>query len=207
MQILKKEQPDLWRLKQKQGGITACTKKEMDAHVEKFIVQTFGQEVLGFEAVAEFGEYERMAMINTMMMIVFSHRYCKGDVFIAEATQETSGNAIDFTIVRDVMYKYSKKAQDRFFAHPIEAFFFAAFSLSDEGIQFLKSKPDNMGDANKLQRLQSDLSELKNQSVESLSNQSKMKKEPESVSLQISQSPLLGEFLFQQLHRLTKGKL
>ena len=51
------------------------------------------------------------------------------------------------------MYKYSKKAQDRFFAHPIEAFLFSAFSLSDEGIQFLKSKPDNICDANKLQRL------------------------------------------------------
>lgn len=166
MTLLKKDHPDLWRQKQKQGGITACSKREMDTHVEKFIEQTFGPEVLAFEHVAEFGEYERMAMINTMMMIVFSHRYCKGDVFITEATKETSGNAIDFTIVRDVMYKYSKKAQDRFFAHPIESFLFAAFALSDEGIQFLKSKPDNIGDANKLHRLQSDLSELKNQSVD-----------------------------------------
>ena len=66
------------------------------------------------------------------------------------------------------MYKYSKKAQDRFFAHPIEAFFFAAFSLSDEGIHFLRSKPDNMGDASKLQRLQSDLGELKGQAITSL---------------------------------------
>lgn len=88
-----------------------------------------------------------------MMMIVFSHRYCKGDLFINEATQDISNNSIDFSIVRDVMYKYSKKAQDRFFAHPIEAFLFSAFSLSDEGIQFLKSKPDNMGDAQKLLRL------------------------------------------------------
>jgi hypothetical protein len=38
MIILKKEHPDLWRKKQKQGGITATTKVEMDLLVEKFIV-------------------------------------------------------------------------------------------------------------------------------------------------------------------------
>ena len=69
-------------------------------------------------------------------MIVFSHRYSKGDRFITEAEQETD-SIVDFTIVRDVMYKYSKKAQDRYFSFPIEAFLFAAFSLSDEGLHFL----------------------------------------------------------------------
>lgn len=108
-----------------------------------------------------------MQMINNVMMVVFSHRYCKNDVFINEALSSTE-ECIDFSIVRDVMYKYSKKAQDRFFSHPIEAFLFAAFALSDEGINFLKSKPDNMGDANKVQRLQSDLTDLKNQAVDSL---------------------------------------
>ena len=120
--------------------------------VEKFIVQTFGSGLLSFKEKS-LGDYDRMCLINTMMMIVFSHRYCKGDQFILEAAQASGGNAIDFSIVRDVMYKYSKKAQDRFFAHPIEAFLFSAFSLSDEGLSFLKSKPDNMGDAHKLQRL------------------------------------------------------
>ena len=63
------------------------------------------------------------------------------------------------------MYKYSKKAQDRYFSFPIEAFLFAAFSLSDEGLMFLKSKPDNQGDDDKLQRLQDDLAELKTQAI------------------------------------------
>jgi hypothetical protein len=47
-----------------------------------------------------------------MMMIVFSHRYSKGDVFILEAEKDAPvGKAvIDFAIIRDVMYKYSKKA-------------------------------------------------------------------------------------------------
>ena len=66
------------------------------------------------------------------------------------------------------MYKYSKKAQDRYFSYPIEAFWFAAFSLSDEGNTFLRSKPDNQGDEVKLLRLKNDLTDLKNQAVESL---------------------------------------
>lgn len=48
-----------------------------------------------------------------MMMIVFSHRYSKGDKFIleSEACSSTQLTApIDFTIIRDTMYKYSKKA-------------------------------------------------------------------------------------------------
>lgn len=104
------------------------------------------------------------------MMICFSHRYNKGDRFIQEAEKEAEAN-IDFTIVRDVMYKYSKKAQDRYFSYPIEAFLFAAFSLSDEGINFLQNKPDNQADPEKLKRLRSDLAELKNQAVLSLQGQ------------------------------------
>jgi hypothetical protein len=146
----------------------------MDLLVEKFIVQTFGQELFNYDDQPDLGSSEKMALINTMMMIVFSHRYCKGDLFIHEAINNVNENSIDFSIVRDVMYKYSKKAQDRFFSHPIDAFLFATFSLSDEGIQFLKSKPDNMGDAHKLQRLQHDLSELKNQSIYSLEKQGKL---------------------------------
>lgn len=152
------------------GGITATTKSEMDQLVELFVIQTFGQDMFG----GNMDSYDKMAIVNTVMMIVFSHRHCKGDVFINEATNGQNGNQIDFSIVRDVMYKYSKKAQDRFFAHPIEAFLFAAFALSDEGIHFLKSKPDNMNDLNKLQRLQSDLSELKNQAMQSLEKQNKL---------------------------------
>jgi len=86
-------------------------------------------------------------------MIVFSHRYCKGDKFIIEAETLAKANnstPIDFSIVRDTMYKYSKKAQDRFFSFPIESFLFAAFSLSDEGLKFLQNKPDNVSDGDKL---------------------------------------------------------
>ena len=44
------------------------------------------------------------------------------------------------------MYKYSKKAEDRYFSYEMESFMFAAFSLSEEGVKFLKDKPDNYKD-------------------------------------------------------------
>ena len=73
-------------------------------------------------------------------------------------------NHADFTIVRDVMYKYSKKAQERFFTYPIESFYFAHFALSKSGQKFIESKPTNPGSSgysSKLERLLRDTAELK----------------------------------------------
>jgi hypothetical protein len=41
--------------------------------------------------------------ITMLMVVVHSHRHNKEDAFIAEMS-------IDFALVRDTMYKYSKKA-------------------------------------------------------------------------------------------------
>ncbi len=44
------------------------------------------------------------------MMIVFSHRHSKQDKFVLEIEQEKQEDTqIDFSIIRDVMYHYSKK--------------------------------------------------------------------------------------------------
>ena len=110
------------------------------------------------------------------------------------------------------MYKYSKKAQDKYFSFPIRAFFFAAFSLSDEGISFLQSKPDVANDREKLVRLQSDLAELKNKAIESLQNQSKLNdsitsNSHQQVDHQDVQSIKLGIYLFSELKKMTKGNI
>ena len=45
------------------------------------------------------------------MMVLFSHRYTKYDKFFEENMEDGELEPIiDFTIRRDVMYKYSKKA-------------------------------------------------------------------------------------------------
>jgi hypothetical protein len=45
---------------------------------------------------------------------------------------------------------------------------FAAFALSDEGLAFLRDKPDNVKDSCKLKRLLRDLHQLKDQAINSL---------------------------------------
>ncbi len=61
-----------------------------------------------------------------LMVVVHSHRHNKDDPFINNL------NAVDFSLVRDTMYKYSKKAQDRFFSYPVFAFLFYSFSIKGE---------------------------------------------------------------------------
>jgi hypothetical protein len=62
-----------------------------------------------------------------MMAFTFAHRHEKEDLFIAQTKMEGS---IDFSVVRDVMYKYSKKSQDTFFSKHFETFFFLKFAKS-----------------------------------------------------------------------------
>ena len=44
-----------------------------------------------------------MNLIKSMMAFVYAHRHNKEDLFLKESN-------IDFTILRDCMYHYSKKA-------------------------------------------------------------------------------------------------
>lgn len=126
------------------------------------------------------------------MMILFSHRHTKRDTFIEEAQQEASESgcpslAIDFSVIRDVMYKYSKKAEERYFQCETESFMFAAFALSDEGLDFLKYKPDNYKDQGKLNRILRDLASLKDQALASLEAMSQGRMPKSSVDASASQ--------------------
>ena len=76
--------------------------------------------------------------ITMLMVVVHSHRHNKDDAFISEVN-------IDFSLVRDTMYKYSKKAQERFFSYPIFAFLYAWFATSKEGMNFTVEKFSSKG--------------------------------------------------------------
>jgi hypothetical protein len=94
----------------------------MDMAIHEFIAKSFGDHILSSESVSE---DQRQKIIESMMAFVYAHRHNKDDRFIIEAK---SRGFIDFSIVRDVMYKYSKRAQDRFFENAIESYFFAKFA-------------------------------------------------------------------------------
>jgi len=65
--------------------------------------------------------------MSALTMVVLSHRHNKEDSI---ASKKDDRNELDFTIVRDTMYKYSKKAQDRFFSNHFLAFLFVHFASS-----------------------------------------------------------------------------
>ena len=88
------------------------------------------------------------------MAVVHSHRHNKDDTRsniqslpepIANEESSALGANVDFTLVRDTMYKYSKQAQKRFFENPALAFMFAWFATSSEGMNFIQSKYNDKG--------------------------------------------------------------
>jgi hypothetical protein len=66
--------------------------------------------------------------ISAVLAIVLSHHYQKEEILSI-----LEWSPVDFTPMRDTMYKYSKKVEEKFFADPCCAYFFAQFSCSFRG--------------------------------------------------------------------------
>ena len=66
-------------------------------------------------------------------MIVFCHRHHKSDAYL-------KNTPVEFSVVREPMYKYSKAAQERFFEQPEFAFLFAYFAKSEHSLNFQQHK-------------------------------------------------------------------
>jgi len=65
-------------------------------------------------------EKARFEFVELVKLLVLSHRHNKNDDFLKDPL-------IDFNIVREPMYKYSKQAQDKFFNLATYAFLFSWF--------------------------------------------------------------------------------
>ena len=66
-------------------------------------------------------------------------------------------------VQRDVSYKYSKKAEDRFLAYFFETYLFAVFGLSEEGREFITCR-DDMNDE-KLPKITAEMDALTEKAV------------------------------------------
>ena len=115
---MKIEQPAAWNQYMKNGAIKSLSKDKMYQIVQDFIDHLFGKDILTNNATLKVNQ--KKAIILRVMMILFSHRHTKNDTFIEEAQKEAEESgcrelAIDFSVIRDVMYKYSKKAEEKYF--------------------------------------------------------------------------------------------
>ena len=74
--------------------------------------------------------------------MVLSNQYQKDEI------QKIATNTpINFDIVRDVMYKYSKKAEERYLGTACEAFILYKFAHSEDGQNYINNKLEKI-DAN-----------------------------------------------------------
>jgi hypothetical protein len=110
-------------------SLSHMTKEEVEKNLINFIDHVFGKELL---KSTKLSENERQQIIQSMMIFVFAHRHTKGDTFITETQKAMEKNDsknlhFDFSIVRNVMYLYSKKAQEHYMTFPVESFFLAHF--------------------------------------------------------------------------------
>lgn len=103
-------------------NLNVVSKSQMQTLLLGFLEFQFGIKLF------ELSEDLKKTFALRMMAFLFTHRHGKEDKFLAESRAD--GDELDFDIVRDVMYKYSKKAQDKFFSHPIESFFLISFAGS-----------------------------------------------------------------------------
>lgn len=71
--------------------------------------------------------------LELLKLLVFSHRHNKNDAFLQNPL-------VDFSVVREPMYKYSKTAQEKFFEYPTFAFLFVWFASSPDARIFSDSK-------------------------------------------------------------------
>ena len=103
------------------------TNKEVEHSLIEFTRQTFSglMETLTPKAQFEF--------IDLVKLLVFSHRHNKNDPYLKDSL-------IDFDVVRDPMYKYSKNSQDKFFNFPAYSFLFAYFTRLPEARDFCMQK-------------------------------------------------------------------
>lgn len=66
--------------------------------------------------------------------VVFCHRFNKQDSFLQAKPM------VDYSVVRDPLYKYSRHAQETFFKVPVLAYLFGWFCNSQQGRQFMQTR-------------------------------------------------------------------
>ena len=78
-------------------------------------------------------EKAKFEFIELLKLLVFSHRHNKNDDYLKDPL-------IDFSTVREPMYKYSRHAQDKFFDYCSYAFLFAWYQANPKAGKFSAEK-------------------------------------------------------------------
>lgn len=105
-----------------------------------------------------FTEDEFSELMSFMMALVNSHKHNKNVVL-------KNNKKLDFDTIRDTMYKYSKKSQNKFFENSVLSFIFAWFAKNSK--QFVAEKFSDK-DADYQSKIQEEIHQLRDLAVGSL---------------------------------------
>ena len=125
-------------------------------------VRNFVQAELGLQNITDI----RDEIVIKMLILLFSHRHNKGDLFITELEDQKMD--LDFSIQRDIMYKYSKISHDNFFKSPIDMYFLIKFADSDDCISFIEKEAVESEIEGKGTRVKNEITNLKTQAIHQL---------------------------------------
>eukprot|EP00347_Sterkiella_histriomuscorum_P014053 403362339 len=148
---------------------------------------TFAEKYFG-DVILEMSTDFRQQFLGYLMGLVHSHRHNKNsqkrggehlDLLNIELSNSLNQNNendeiqfggfdIDYEIIRDTMYRYSKKAKDRFLKEPILAFLFLWFSSIDDAKSFISGKFSEK-DEEYRERMNIELEDLRQQALKQLS--------------------------------------
>jgi len=121
-----------------------------------------GQLVAKF--ISRYFQKEAAAMgpdfIEGVTMVVNSHRHKKGEEFVQRSR-------LDYGIVRDTMYKYSKQVQARFMNVKEFAFLFVWFADSENGRIFMREKFREK-EEEYVERMEWELAELREEAAKTI---------------------------------------
>lgn len=96
------------------------TKGKVNQSILNFVNATFPSVMPSLNA------FEQREFAQLVKMVLYCHRYNKGEDYLKEVP-------LDFDLVRNPMYKYSRAAQDRFLGVPQFAFLFIFFAQNKSG--------------------------------------------------------------------------
>lgn len=71
--------------------------------------------------------------MRILEQVLFCHRFNKGDSFLAKPL-------IEYSVIRDPLYKYSNSAKETFFNVPVLTFLFAWFCQAEQAQVFMMER-------------------------------------------------------------------
>lgn len=120
--------------------------------IERYLAQWVQEQQPGLLESMN-SEAEMIEYVQLLKLVVFSHRYNKGDEFLANPI-------IDFDVIRDPMYKFSRVAQRNYLAIPVLSFLLAWFSKCNPGKQFVADKCAENANSDYEQKLTTEIKEI-----------------------------------------------